>query len=421
MHVSYRAYVEQTFGPRRVRLVRALRWALLVVSACVLGYLGVFIEPEAPHAVGAIVLLSVLTVAAVAVAFVYGNLWANHLTRALYHRVLHERLIERLLNETTTKGETFVEFGSDSERRFASRDLAEDLGFPVTELPTPQELADLKEFVGRPRLFGRACGYCGQPHAPVVCGQCGSIQWGNLEAGGLAPHMPEWWWSVATFFDKYRWEIASAVIPTMLTAVVAIDATAITSNRDSLARQQASFDAVADAFITATVQYRGSLHALEASCGGNIHRDELCRDLYQQLNQYYMHFSWYGEPLIQRLRARVCDQPSVHPADQPACNVIADGSPIDAVDTAFGRYLAELHSQHPDRVRRRVAALNLYQAGRVVNCVVAQLHWVERPVGIDRDRSCERLLREGWHDVDEVPDCDPESATGEWGCLAWEE
>lgn len=378
------------------------------------------------HSAPFIVTLSIVVSVALVYAIVQANLWSITLVTALYHRVTHERLLEFLRSGREYKASDWAPSGAPSGHSAADasrgetvarRDLERD--FPGMDAGTADGLEELRSLIGRPRLFGRACGYCGAPHAPIICPACQRIQFGDLMHENLRPHMPDWNWSLAVFLGRYRWEVMLATVPASIGGMIGLTHVALTEQREMNLTRTQKVESEADKFIGAALSFRWALAALEARCGSEL-SSQFCSGLYATLNENYMTFSWYGDPLIESLGRAVCfDEVRswwLSERQRYACAYLEGGraAPVDVVDDAFRVYNEALNSSAATDEARRVAAINLYYKGRKVGCIVSALRWDTRPN--ENDRGCLTLLRDDWADIDSVPTCGGGAAGAEWGC-----
>jgi hypothetical protein len=409
----YQLFVLSRFDVRRRRWARAFIITAVPLVPATVSYISLIARPRA-HTEVVVIGLAMSLTACLALCVMFANLWSTILLTALYVRVFHERLLEALRNHRRYKSS---EWGSpdsdDAELDAARRDLEHD--FTDLDLNRKADVDDLKDIIGRLRLFGRACGFCGAPHAPIICPTCHSIQYGDLARDNLTPHMPKWHWTRAVFLGRYRWELLAAVIPASLAGVIVLTQTALAEARRTAAEHEEKVTADAERFITATISYRWALEAFESRCRSET-KEGLCDELFQRMYADYMQFSWYGDSLLSTLNAETCETTSETGSRAgAACAYLAGrGSPIDKVDEFFDEYVSKINHNDTSRHSRRLAAYNLFHAGRLVSCIVTTLHWQDGSGAVDND--CTNVLQNGWTNATALPDCDERTSTGSWGC-----
>jgi hypothetical protein len=403
----YQLHIQRVFGASHGRWRRAALAGLVATTLLVACYVVVFLMPGLEHFTYLLTGFSAAIVVSAGFTAVAANLWANAVVRALFQRIEHERALARF-EGADTMSEDMVVVGLEDGGRWKR---------PWRPSPASEASAaglSLREFVGDPVLFGRECDACGYAHAPVLCGRCGTLQYGHLEPDALADVLPRWRWPVGVFVSHFRWEISTATVPALVAGLIALDTAAITASREEARVERAAYRESVDSFINATISFRAALASYEAKCGDKLDT-QLCQDLFLSFSTNYMQFSWYGERAIYLLRAENCDAPE-REETKIACRVFEEGSPIEDVDRQFRTYSALLNGASEEYGDRRVAALNLYEQSRLVQCAVAQLEWAGDWVGTDWDRGCVGLMRDGWMPRVTLPPCDPRVASGTWAC-----
>lgn len=277
-------------------------------------------------------------------------------------------------------------------------------------------LADAREIIGAPLLIGRPCGDCGHPHAPIQCSACGSVQWADLERERLQVAMPAWNYQQAAVISKYRRELFAGVLSSLFAFTTATAGSSFYAYKQNEAQQLQQYTHAADEFIESSFGYRAALAQFEAVCEGSVHGPTLdddamttqCMDLFRQFQDHYYRFSWYGTPLLARLRERSCASPQ-HELQRLACAHLTPER-VDIVDQVDDRFRAYLASQRVGNAEeRRLNAVNLYYHGRIVGCVVGALAWYDdtTPFANRNFESCLVVMEADFEPFtsDDIPDC----------------
>lgn len=239
---------------------------------------------------------------------------------------------------------------------------------------------------GAKRLLGnRACGYCGKDRAPILCGDCDSIQWGDLgdlHSGRLGSILGNgtrlrWHWAWAAFIAHHRFKLLAALLSAVAFGLLPFAFELSNRRVVAAADLRKMYREQGKAVIESTIEYRSALQYLEHHCHAE-RNDTLpsnCSRMLHELARSFLVVSWNAPPVIAHLERERCSAPGTaleiaacQAADRADVIAFLDAKYRAYVDAWSARLADEAEESHARRLNQ--AGAELYVAGLQVGCVL---------------------------------------------------
>lgn len=409
--MTYRQYIEARYGLEQLMF---RRWAIVssvvtIVAVGAFAGMGLLRQLDEPEDGFILALIAVIILASGASLLCGLHKWTLSLAGAIYSRVSHERLwyiYKHQMDAGRNKWETLTKEQSEQlneSLEIVKRSISALAAKAKLQAPVIDGFESLKTFIGDLRLFGRSCGYCGHFNAPVLCNACRSIQWGDLGPTNLTEVLPPWDWRNAVFLAEHRFPILNLVWTSMAIGLIAVTGAAILRSRDNAQARRRAISESTQNVIVASAGFRGDIVNLEQKCPQEMQRSDICIRLQEDFMHHYLSFSWLAIPALRDIyRERCKNRLKSDFGFAHACERMRDPDRlVDDVDKLYREYLYGLSGVATVR-ERRLAAYNLYTAGKGPMCLIAYVWWDT----MDKDGACALHLKpNAWKTETELPDC----------------